>query len=590
LEQGCAGSFMLSSQIDLFRQVKIAYQGYFSFLKNDLRIYIGLFFIVLGVAVTNTLMIWLFGKPFNFLVAQDFNALASVLLVLIIVIAINQLCHFFAAYGASVLGLRFVGILRTAILEKILFLPYEKRNEIPKGDLLSRLSYDIDKIQRIMVETPLYLSSHIFTAVFYCVMLFYIDFYLAFVALLLTPLFYFHQKLFAKKKRFAAKRFFDANGALLANEDESLTNAVVISAFNAQSKILQQHKSRFKNAFNWAVRERYLDNSFFASLSFIVYFCGLLIVYLGVERFQSDEITIAHLVSFLLYMGYMSVPIRGVVELFFQSQSDLMASDRIQSILQQEKNVKVLPAISVKKGDIVFSGVGLTRGDKKIFSNLNIKLEAGKSYGLVGPSGVGKSTLAYLLMKNLHPDSGAILIDGQDISQISTESLLDQITMIWQLPFIFNLSIKENLLLAKNDSSDEKLEEVCEKSGALDYINKLPDKFDTIIGSQGVNLSVGQIQKLNIAQALLRDSKILILDEASSALDSQSEEQLIATLKSIRQDKTTIFITHRYSAIQYVDLVIYMDSNFNVTTGSHEKLYQENAAYRHALEWQQGQM
>jgi ABC-type multidrug transport system fused ATPase/permease subunit len=205
---------------------------------------------------------------------------------------------------------------------------------------------------------------------------------------------------------------------------------------------------------------------------------------------------------------------------------------------------------------------------------------------LVGPSGSGKSTFANLLLRFHDPQQGQITVDGVDIKSVTLKSLRHNIAIVWQEPFFINDTIRENLRLAKENASEQQMIDACKASFAWEYIEKLDAGLDTTIGTAGVSLSVGQFQRLAIAQAFLRDAPILVLDEASSALDSRSEQMLLEALARLRKNRTTLIIAHRYSSIRSADRVLYFNGDGTVTSGSHEELLARHDGYQQAVQWQ----
>ena len=578
---------MLNNQFGFLKTYLASYKTFYRFLKVDKHQFAGLFVIILGVASTNTLMIWLLGLPFDYIANEKFSELPQVLLLLFFVILLNQTFHFFNTYRANIVALRFVGRLRTALLTHMINLPYLITDEVKKGDLLTRVSHDVDKVQNYVVAFPLFVASHIFTIFFYCTMLVYLDWQLAIFALVLSSVYLLHHQLFAVKKRRAAEGFYQANGELLAQEDEVLTNSRLISSFNAQEKVHQKHESLFSNAFYWAKKERKINALFSTSLAILIYLCALLIVFQGIHSVEAGALTISGLVSFLLYVGYLSVPLRGVTELIFEAQSDIMAGKRVQSVLAIDKSIhEGMPVLNVTKGNICFEHITCKFGDKSILSNFSVNIPAGKTVAVIGESGSGKSTMVNMLLRFIQPQEGRITLDGTDISQVDIQSLRNNVTIVWQSALLFNDTIKNNLLLAKSDANDGELKIACEQSDAWRFIESLPNGLDTILGTGGVELSAGQKQRIHISQAFLRHSPVLVMDEASSALDSKAEEKIVQALKKNRKNQTTIIIAHRYSSIQHADFVIYLDGNGSATQGTHEELLKNHEAYKKALQWQ----
>lgn len=545
---------------------------------------------ILGLTVTNTIVVWLIGIPFDHLQAGRFEEVKAVLLWLVLVVAINQACQFSSTLMANWLGLRFVGRLRQAVLHHLFWVSVPGTSKLHKGDLLARLSSDIDKVQDMVLEVPFFLVSHSLTLTFYCGMLFWIDWQLALTAMLFIPLFFIHQALFGPRKRQVSQRFYHENGELLTFEEQALSNLRGISTVGAEEKMVTRHGSAFDLARFWAMKMRWLDQGFSVTLAVLIYLCGISIVYVGIDRIESGGLGIGALVSFLLYLGYLSVPVRGFAQAPMQLQGDMGASLRVVELFELMPETRELPAaqsLAIKKGTIRFEGVGFAYPDgEALLDNIDLEIQAGETVALVGPSGVGKSTLARLLLRFYDPRQGRIMIDDTDIRDVTMASLREQFSVVWQQPFILNDTIRANLLLANPVATEEQLAHACEASGMWLFIQYFSNGLDTRIGSGGIELSGGQYQRIAIAQAILRDTPFLIMDEATSALDSQLEQSVVDGLARLREGRTTIIIAHRYSSIRNADRVVYFNGDGSVTIGTHDELYATHFAYREALTWQ----
>ena len=566
------------------------YRCFLVYIRPDAR-FIGLVIVaILGLTLTNTVMVWLIGIPFDHLHAGRFEEVKQVLLWLILIVVVNQLFQLASTLLASWLGLRFVGRVRQAVMSQLLFVSDSGASSLHRGDLLARLSNDVDSVQDMALEVPFYLVSHLLTLVFYCGMLFWIDWYLALVALLFVPLFIIHQTLFGPRKRRASQHFFHENGELLAFEEQTLANMRGISSVRAEARMTSRHGEVFENARYWAMKVRWLDQAFTVTLAGLIYLCGISIVFVGIDRIEVQGLGIGALVSFLIYLGYLSVPVRGFAQAPMQWQGDLGAAERVLAVLALEPEtrdaVDAKPLV-VNKAEICFEGVSFSYADgQPILDKVDLQVNAGETIALVGPSGAGKSTLAKLLMRFHDPQQGRILIDNVDIAGVTLASLRDHFCVVWQNPLVINDTIRANLLLAQPDANTEQLIEACEASGAWDFIEALEGGLDARIGSAGVELSGGQYQRIAIAQAMLRNTPFLIMDEATSALDSQSERVVVQALESLRQGRTTFVIAHRFSSIRNADRVVYLNGDGSIVVGSHEQLMATHPSYQAAVAWQ----
>jgi len=545
--------------------------------------------IVIAVA-TNTAMIWLMGQPLSLIQSGKYDELPMVLGLFAVVLLVNQAAQLGGGWLTNWLGLRFVGRLRNTIVSRLLYLSFPVAGRVPRGDLLTRLSGDVDRISAILVGARLMLVSHFLTLILYVSMLFWIDVNLALLALAAVPLFVLHQRFFSERKRRATEGFLQTNSKLLSFEEQGLANLRGVSANTAEDHVTAIHQKVFSRVSAWAVRERGLGVAFSVSFTLLIYLVGLMIALPGLEDVRNGAMPVGLLVSFLLYMGYLSMPVRGLAGIAFQYAGNVPAALRILELMDAQPAVKdkpVAPDLCVRQGQIDIDVVSFAYpGGATILRHAQVHIQGGETVALVGPSGSGKSTLATLLLRFYDPQQGRILIDGQDLREVSIASLRQNVAVVWQEPFVINDTIRANLLMARPGATEEQLMAACLRSHAREFIEVLPDGLETVLGAGGTELSGGQKQRLAIAQAFLRDAPILILDEASSALDSQSEQVIVQALDALRAHRTTLLIAHRYSSIRTADRVIYFEADGSLTVGRHEEFMVSHPAYRDAVQWQ----
>ena len=546
--------------------------------------------VMLGIAISNSAMIWLIGKPVDLLYKGQYDSVLEILLIFAVLVLVNQALHFAAITLNGWIGLRFIGRVRKDMLAKCLAASSPVMDQYPKGDVLTRLSGDLDKVCQLAIDTPLTLASHFSIFIIYAAMLLWIDLRLALAALALSPLFLLHQRAFGQRNRRVSQQFLDAFGRLLAFESETLNNLRGISSFNVETQISRIHGSTYTSAADWLFRSKRLSALFHVTFSVLIYLSGLIIVLIAIYAINRGELTVGHLVSFLLYLGYISVPVRGFAHVAMQCQEDMAAAERVSGVLEVRPTVTEKPnavALAISHGHIEFDHATFAYpGGSAIIKDISLKLEAGQTVALVGPSGAGKSTFIKLLMRFYDLQSGAVRIDGVDIRDVTLASLRQRLAVVWQEPFLISDTIRANLLLARQEATETEMIEACKAGYAWEFISELEHKLDTMIGANGIELSAGQRQRLSLSQAFLRNAPILLLDEASSALDSHAEQQVVKALEQLRQGRTTLIVAHRYSSIRSADQVIYFNGDGTITMGSHEELLASHSGYRAAAQWQ----
>lgn len=563
------------------------------YLSQD-NLYIVLMCLLLvGITIANTAMIWFLGSAVNYLTNSAFDQLTTTLVWLAFIVVMNQVMQFAYFYSFQWVYLRFVARIRKATLLHLMRLSYPIVERFKKGDMMARITSDIDRLLTFILDVPLNFLSHTLVLCFYISMLFWIDWKLAVVALCLSPLFYLSQHLLAPRKGKAATHYYQRNGELMAFEEQALGNLRGISSFAVEDKVSEKHHAVFDIARYWTLKMRAIDILYDRVFALLIYLAGVFIVYMGIEDIKDGRLLVGTLVSFIVYLGYLSVPVRGIAQIPIQLQGDMSAARRVielletRSDIQQSTNASELQVkhgtVSIKEVCFSYQGQG-----RKIFNGISETIKAGECVALVGPSGSGKSTFANLLLRFYDPQKGEIDIDGVNIKSVTLDSLRNSIAIVWQEPFFINDSIRENLRLAKADASEQQMIDACKASFAWDYIEKLEQGLDTMIGTHGVSLSVGQFQRLAIAQAFLRDAPILVLDEASSALDSRSEQMIVEALGTLRKNRTTLIIAHRYSSIRSADRVLYFNGDGTLTSGTHQELQRTHPDYKKAVEWQTG--
>lgn len=320
---------------------------------------------------------------------------------------------------------------------------------------------------------------------------------------------------------------------------------------------------------------------------------GFFILWRGALLVEKGEMEAGDLFSFIIYTGIIGGAIAGIGNLYTVLAGAVGATERIQEILESGQEVQISSDRARNslnlKGEIEFDKVAFSypsRPDIEVLHNISFKVKPGMRVALVGSSGAGKSTIIQLLMKFYNPSSGRILVDGLDIENYNHVELRENIAIVPQEIILFGGSIYENILYGKPEASYEDVVEAAKQSYSLEFINSFPEKFETIVGERGIKLSGGQRQRIAIARAILRNPRILILDEATSSLDSESEQTVQIALDELMQNRTSIIIAHRLSTIKSADIIFVLKEGNIVEYGTHEELFEKQGFYAQLIEFQ----
>jgi len=566
-------------------------RSFYPYISSQRHILIGLSFLNMISVASNATIVWLFGQSISHLSSGKFDHLQDGLIYIAALIIVNQIIRYVYTFHYNRLTLLFVDRVRGELLSHIMKLGSYVEEKYKKGDLLQRLSSNVDSLLVFVVNFPLNLFSNLLLLLVYASIVVWIDYRLALIAFCMAPVFYFSQRYVAPKTGRASKKFTEERAELFAIEEQVLSHLKSINSFNAEPIMRAQHAEQFSIARKWALHIRKINVLYSSFFTFLLFAASVIIIYIGIGEVKAGVLSLGHLVSFILYVRILAGPLRNLARMPITQQANRAAAERVMEILKLPPRVKEklnpveLPANQghIAIHDLSFKYPGQSQA---IFKNFNFEMKTGESIAIVGASGAGKSTLANLLMRFIDPDSGSIFINGFDIKDLALKSLRQTISIVWQQPLIINGSIRDNLSLAKPQASEEEMIIACQQSYAWEFIEHLSSGLDTIVGSEGIQLSFGQMQRIAMAQAFLRNSPILILDEPSSGLDSHSESLLVDAIQTLRINRSTLIIAHRFSSIRNADRVLFLRGNSEYRIGTHDQLMASEADYKSAVEWQ----
>lgn len=523
--------------------------------------------------------------------ASIINALIPIALALLTMYIIQSLCKYYVSYQGHMMGANMERDMRQQLFdhyEKLSFSYYDQNNS---GQMMSKLVSDLFDIAEFAHHGPENLFISLIKIVGSFTFLFIINWKLAIPMVVLVFLMFLFSM--SQNKRMQAtfmenrRKIGDVNASL----QDTLSGIRVVQAF-ANEEVERNKFQKSNHAFLISKRNNYSCmgnfmgwNLFFQGMMYLVtlVFGGYLIAH---GQMQAGD-----LAMYALYIGIFISPIQILVELTEMIQKGLSGFRRFLSVVETEPDIKDSPGAKVLEnvnGDVSFENVSFhySDDDALVLSNLSFKIPAGRSIALVGPSGSGKPTICSLLPRFYDVTDGRITIDGHDVRGLTLKSLRSQIGIVQQDVYLFCGTIRENISYGKPDATADEIIEAAEKANIHDFIEELPDGYDTFIGERGTRLSGGQKQRISIARVFLKNPPILILDEATSALDNESERYIQESLEELAKDRTTITIAHRLSTIRNADEIYVIAENRIAERGTFKELMDQNGIYAHYYEMQ----
>lgn len=451
------------------------------------------------------------------------------------------------------------------------------------GELMSRVLDDTRNFEQLLAHAIPTLVVNGLMLIGVSVILFSMNLKLALYTLIPIPLLFWMVVKFSKISRPMFKEAQKEIAEVSAILQDNFSGIKEIKAFTQEEYESKRTLSRIAAYTRAILRALKLSNAFHPSIEFVSGLGTVIVIFFGGRLALANQLALEDLVAFLLYLNTFYQPITSFGMINEGIQHALASAERVFEILNEEPEIKDDPdAIKVDrvKGKIEFRNVSFRYvDDVPVLKNVSFKVNPGEMIALVGPTGVGKTTIANLIPRFYDPDSGQILIDDIDIRKIKLSSLRKQISMVSQDVFLFNGTVKENILYGRPDATDEEVIAAAKAANAHDFIMELPEGYNTRVGERGVKLSGGQKQRISIARALLKDAPILILDEATSSVDTQTEKLIQEALENLMKNRTTIVIAHRLSTIRNADQIIVLKDGEIVEAGRHNELLKKGGLY-----------
>jgi ATP-binding cassette subfamily B protein len=476
--------------------------------------------------------------------------------------------------------------LRERVFEKIQRLHFAYHDRMPTGELLSRANTDALQVHNLFSFVPISLSNAL-TVLFSAVILLVLDPVLTLVAVLGLPLVNVLGKRFAQRLHPAVTAIQEQSAELAAVVEEGVSGVRVVKGFGAGPVLERRLRVEADDVYDVSMDAARVRAAYLPALELLPNLGLVAVLGVGGHRVLDGHLSVGELVAFNVYLGLMLWPLRALGSLIAQFQRSLASAARIQEVLDTPEEITdpahpvPLPPAggAVRFDDVSFSYAG----GPPVLDHLDLEIEAGTSVALVGPTGGGKTTLAALLCRFYDVDGGRILLDGVDVRDLALADLRSAVSSVFQETFLFSDTVAGNVAFARPDAADDRVERAARLAGAHEFVVTLPGTYETELGERGFSLSGGQRQRVAIARAVLADPRVLVLDDATSAVDPTKEHEIRDALVEVMRSRTTLVIAHRPATIALADRVVLLDEGRVVADGTHEQLLAESPRYRQVL-------
>jgi subfamily B ATP-binding cassette protein MsbA len=505
-------------------------------------------------------------------------------LLLVFVLFGKGIFTFLSSYFMKSIGLRVSKKLRDDLSSHIMYQSTDYFDRMATGELMSRMTNDVDKIQEAVSGSMGDFIRETFIIFAIVIAIFLVDWHLALVSFIITPLAVIPLVVFSrelkKKGRLNQIRMADIYKIL----HETITGNKIVKAFTMEKFELKRVFQSTKNYFRSSLKLAWIGSLSSPFMEFLGGLVGAFILFVGTTRIAQGFITPGDFGTFVMALFYMYTPIKKISHANVVIQQGVASYERIGEILESVPRIiehDRAYALTSVKGHVKFENVSFCYNENiRVLYEVDFEILPKEKVALIGLSGAGKTTIVNLISRFYETTSGRILLDGVDIREVSLSSLRKQIGLVTQELILFNDTVRNNIAYGLDDMPMEKILDAAKAAEAHEFISKLPEGYDTQIGEKGGLLSIGQRQRLAIARALLKNPPILVLDEATSSLDSESEKHIQVALENVMKDRTTLVIAHRLSTIRNADKILVLDKGKIAEIGSHRKLYRENGIYR----------
>lgn len=511
---------------------------------------------------------------------EDINVIA---LMLVGILLIQSIFSFFRVWLFAKVNERSMRDIRKALYSKLVQLPMTFFDKRRTGELISRITSDVSMLQEAFSTTLAELFRQLITLLAGVAFLFFTTPKLTLFMVATFPVLVIFAMVFGRFIRKLSKQTQDELAAANIIVEETMQSIMTVKSFVGEDYESKRYENGLNRVVSVALKAAGFRGAFISFIIFALFGGIVAVMWYGATLVASGEMSVGDLVSFVLYTTFIGGSIAGLGDIYGQIQKAIGSSERVLEILDEEPEVSTADFQQVPVfGNIAFDQVTFaypTRTEVDVLKNMSFAVEAGQKIALAGHSGAGKSTIIQLLLKFYEVSKGEIRVDGKPLKDWNLKQLRSNIGIVPQEVLLFGGSIRENIAYAKPDATEEEIIEAAKKANAWQFITKLPEGLDTLVGERGIKLSGGQRQRVAIARAILKDPAILILDEATSSLDAESESLVQEALDELMKNRTTIIIAHRLATIRKVDKIYVLSEGKIVEQGSHESLASQEEGF-----------
>ena len=473
--------------------------------------------------------------------------------------------------------------MRNELIEKINKLPMKYFDKKTNGEVLSIISNDVDTLSQNLNQCVTQIITAICTLIGILIMMFSISWQMTITSLIILPIAALLVKTIVSKSQKYFKDQQDYLGHVNGQVEEIYGGHTVVKAFNSEDVVINKFEEASEELYKSGWKSQFLSGLIHPVTNFISNVGYVAVAILGGYFAIQGKITVGNIQSFIQYNKQFTQPINQIAQVSGMLQAMVAAAERVFEFLEEPEEIKTIANPKSTKdieGNVEFEHVHFGYDEDKIIINdFNADIKAGQKIAIVGPTGAGKTTIVKLLMRFYDVNSGAILLDGTNIKKFDRGKLRQVFGMVLQDTWLFNGTVKDNIKYGKEDATDTEIIEAAKAAHVHHFIKTLPKGYDALIDEESSNISAGQKQLLTIARVILTDPKILILDEATSSIDTRTEQQIQSAMDNLMKGRTSFIIAHRLSTIKNADLILVMDQGDIVEQGTHEELLKKNGAY-----------